>query len=207
MVVPGGTVTVNPGNLRSVVPTLLADVHEVTNHQYRYCVQALRCAAPNEPFGDAKFANGDRRLPVVYVTAYEAAAFCSWLGRRLPTEAEWDLIAYGTDGRRYPWGSTPPVPGQINDSSKHLVAADSEKYQGGDTRDKVEQMLGNAEEWTATFTKGYVPSGTWNGRDRVKLLLLKGGGYLDPLQESNAPDNYPPDQADNEIGFRCVATK
>ena len=144
---------------------------------------------------------------MVYVTAYEAAAFCSWLGRRLPTEAEWDLIAYGTDGRRYPWGSTPPVPGQINDSSKHLVAADSEKYQGGDTRDKVEQMLGNAEEWTATFTKGYVPSGTWNGRDRVKLLLLKGGGYLDPLQESNAPDNYPPDQADNEIGFRCVATK
>ena len=49
VVVPGGTVTVNPGNLRSVVPTLLADVHEVTNHQYRYCVQALRCAAPNRP--------------------------------------------------------------------------------------------------------------------------------------------------------------
>ena len=121
----------NPGNLRSgAVATLLADVHEVTNQQYRYCVEALRCAAPNEPFGNAKFANGDRRLPVVYVTAYEAAAFCSWLGRRLPTEAEWDLIAYGTDGRRYPWGSTPPVPGQVNDSSKHLVAADSEKVPG-----------------------------------------------------------------------------
>ena len=87
------------------------------------------------------------------------------------------------------------MPGQINDSSKHLVAADSEKYRGGDTRDKVEQMLGNAGEWTATFTKGYVPLGTWNGRDRVKLLLLKGGGYLDSLQEANAPDNYPPYQS------------
>ena len=89
-------------------------MHEVTNQQYRYCVQAQQCAAPDEPAGDAHFAEGDRALPVVFVTAYDAAQFCSWIGRRLPTEPEWERMARGTDGAPYPWGNTPPRPGQVN---------------------------------------------------------------------------------------------
>jgi hypothetical protein len=205
--IAGGTVIVNPGDQRSVVPPLLADVHEVTNQQYRYCVEALRCAAPDEPFGEAKFANGDHRLPVVYVTAYDAADFCFWLGRRLPTEAEWDLIAYGTDGRLYPWGNTPPTHGQINDSSNGLMPADWAAYRSGDTRDEVEQMLGNAQEWTTTLAKGYIPIGTWNGHSRVRLLIIKGGGYVDGPQLPDSPSNAAPYLSNQQTGFRCVTTR
>ena len=192
--------------------SLLSDVHEVTNQQYRYCVEALRCAAPDEPFGNAKFANGDRRLPVVFVTAYNAAAFCSWLGRRLPTEAQWDLIAYGADGRQYPWGNTKAAPGQVNGRYKgnphpRLEPAHDPHYQSGQTRDRVEQMLGNAAEWTSTLASGYTPVGTWNGHDRVRALLVMGGSYLEEVQPADAPNNSIPGSAVPQIGFRCVTTK
>jgi formylglycine-generating enzyme required for sulfatase activity len=220
VLIAGGTVTVNPGHKRFVVPPLLADRHEVTNQQYRYCVQTLHCAAPNEPFGDARFANGDRLLPVVFVTAYDAAAFCSWLGRRLPTEAEWILIAYGTNGRQYPWGSNPAVQGQANGRlgdqqdkwPSGLVPAASSVYRAGDTQDGVEQMLGNAAEWTATEASNYTPlgPGRWNGTEPVKTLLIMGGGFDEPVlpvKDGDPVNNGPPGQAYKQTGFRCVTNE
>ena len=76
--------------------------------------QAQQCAQPSEPSDDAHFAEGNRNLPVVWITAYDAVQFCSWMGRRLPTEPEWERIARGTDGAAYPWGNAPPKPGQVN---------------------------------------------------------------------------------------------
>ncbi len=97
------------GNGRHVTfPPLLADQHEVTNQQYRYCVEAQQCAAPDEPAGDSRFADGDRGLPVVFVTAFDAVQFCSWIGRQLPTEAQWERAARGTGGAPYPWGRLRP---------------------------------------------------------------------------------------------------
>ncbi len=61
----GGPAIVGPGDRRVTFPPLLVDRHEVSNQQYRYCVQALRCRLPEEPYGDANFANGNRSLPVV----------------------------------------------------------------------------------------------------------------------------------------------
>ena len=193
------------------------DVHEVTNQQYRYCVQALRCAPPEEPYGDARFANGNRDLPVVFVTAYDAAQFCSWLGRRLPTEAEWERAARGTDGARYPWGNAAPEPGQVNarvgDHLPHgLVPADSPAFARGQSKEGVEQLIGNAAEWTETIVRyihngpQLVQQGTWNGRDRVRTLAVMGVGW----QESVAKETYAigrvPYLGDNETGFRCIAT-
>ena len=111
--IAGGPAIVGNGQ-RVTFLSLKVDVHEVSNQQYRYCVQAQQCAAPDEPAGDAHFADGDLTLPVVFVTAYDAVQFCSWIGRRLPTEPEWERIARGTDGAAYPWGNTPPKPGQVN---------------------------------------------------------------------------------------------
>ena len=109
-----GPVIVGADNHRVVLPELAMDKHEVTNEQYRLCVKARRCAAPREPIGDARFGHGDRHYPVVFVDAYDAADFCRWLGRRLPTEDEWERAARGTNGRPYPWGGTEPIRGWVN---------------------------------------------------------------------------------------------
>ena len=214
--VVAGDVSVTRGGPRVAVLSLRADKHEVTNQQYRYCVQALRCAAPVEPYGKARFANGDLGFPVVYVTAYDAADFCSWIGRRLPTEAEWDLIAYGTEGRPYPWGYSRPTLGQVNGSfngrfSFSLVPADSDSFSRGDSRNGAEQLLGNAAEWTATLARGtedIVRIGTWDGHSRAKALIIKGGGYQNNIQRIVTQQATGPlDLINEETGFRCVRTK
>jgi len=214
----GGPALVGPDNRRVTFPPLRVDIHEVTNQQYRYCVQALRCSPPEEPAADARFASGDRTLPVVWVTAYDAEQFCTWLGRRLPTEPEWERMARGTDGARYPWGNAPPEAGQVNATvgarpPGHLMPAGSAVFRSGDSSDRVEQLIGNVQEWTATLasyagdSRRVIQQGDWNRRDRVPGLVIIGDGYLDsayPVVASRIVVD--PTDANEETGFRCVAT-
>ena len=215
--VAGGTGIVGPNGRRVTFGSLMVDVHEVSNQQYRYCVQAQQCAPPYEPANDAHFAEGDLRLPVVYVTAYDAAQFCSWLGRRLPTQPEWEWIAQGPNGALYPWGNAQPRLGQVNAIMGHHrpsgpVPVDSAAFSNGDSRDGIEQLIGNVQEWTASLSsynsKGeVVPQGNWNGHARVSSVAIAGGGYLD--NALSVPDSLTvgePSGADGETGFRCVAT-
>jgi energy-coupling factor transporter ATP-binding protein EcfA2 len=217
---PQARLTASPaivGNGRHVMfRSLLVDKHEVSNQQYRYCVQAQQCAAPDEPAGDASFARGDHTLPVVYITAYDAAQFCSWIGRRLPAEPEWERIARGADGASYPWGNAPPKPDQVNAGvggreRKSLVPVGSTAFRSGDSRDHVEQLMGNVQEWTATRASRpgdqVVLLGTWNGKARVPGLAVMGGGYLEEAATVTvALDVAPPNITDRQTGFRCVVT-
>jgi len=211
------TAIVGADNRKVTFPALSVDVHEVSNEQYRYCVRASRCTAPDEPFHDAHYANGDRDLPVVYVTAYDAARFCSWLGRRLPTQDEWERIARGTDGRPYPWGDSPPRPGQVNTPfgadhpSTGLAPVDTSEFASGQSPDGVEQLIGNASEWTATSiqqtTGGAEKTGYWNGRDLVQSLAVKGGEWqTEALKADRTEPTVPVSQLPG-VGFRCVMTK
>ena len=151
------------------------------------------------------------------MTAYDAVQYCSWLGRRLPTEPEWERIARGTGGALYPWGNALPRLGQVNAVvDKHrpagLVPADSAAFGSGDTPDGIEQLIGNVEEWTATVASStdsepFVAQGNWNGRDRVNGVAVVGDGYLDdPVNVPLSPTPGDPSSPDPEIGFRCVAT-
>lgn len=121
--VPGGTFTMGlddkgemderPAHLVTVQPFLL-DKTEVTNEAYYRCVEAQVCR-PHSPSNARANKLGDDKLfrhprqPISGVSQADAAKYCAWLGRRLPTEAEWEHAARGFDGRLYPWGNEKPT--------------------------------------------------------------------------------------------------
>src|SRR5437773_4145839 len=128
------------------------DKYEVTNAQYRQCVEGGGCTPPKDrlTFEDLQRA----QHPVTNITWNQARSYCQWQGKRLPTEAEWEKAARGTDGRRYPWGQKwEPSRSNTYEASMRGPTAvntfnDVSPYEAHD-------MLGNAQEWTADWYKAY----------------------------------------------------
>lgn len=161
--------------------------------------------------------------PVIHVNWYEAEAYCNWAGRRLPTEAEWELAASAEpapDGRgitarkrRYPWGDEPPSPERANLDSRFLGCVDVGAFASGDSAFGCRQMLGNAWEWTASAFypfPGYVVdtpyreySAPWFGYRKV----LKGGAWAtrSRLANNTYRNFFQPYRHDLFAGFRTCA--
>lgn len=146
---------------RVMIDAFAIDKFEVTNQEYLGCMAANRCGTPRKTamLDDPAYASA----PVLYVSWWDAQAFCGWEGKRLPTEAEWEKAARGTiDTRKYPWGNTEPDCTQVNQTivNEHSI------YEGlscpagpvagiqnvgihprGASPYGVHDMAGNAFEW------------------------------------------------------------
>lgn len=151
-------------------------------------------------------------LPVIHVNWFEAEAYCRWAGRRLPTEAEWELAASGIGKRKFPWGEEAPTLERANLDwqSGGLLPVDA--LPEGDSAFGIRQMIGNVWEWTATdfaAFDGFAPgpykeySAPWFGDHKV----LRGGCWATRSRLiRNAYRNfYKPDRRDVWAGFRTCA--
>ncbi|MDQ6653969.1 MAG: SUMF1/EgtB/PvdO family nonheme iron enzyme, partial [Acidobacteriota bacterium] len=164
----------------------------------------------------------EERLPIIHVNWYEAHAYCRWSGRRLPTEAEWELSASSeptggsrsttTHKRRYPWGNDSSTAERANLDWSAMGCIPVDSLPAGDSAFGCRQMIGNVWEWTASdFTPypGFAPgpykeySEPWFGDHKV----LRGGCWVTrSYLIHNAYRNfYPPDRRDVLAGFRTCA--
>ena len=160
--------------------------------------------------------------PVVFVTWFEAEAWCRWAGRRLPSEAEWEAAAVGEatpDGsrlsdrrRRWPWGDARPAPGWANLDHAFDGPVDVAACAGGDSAFGCRQMIGNVWEWTASDFLPFAGfaadpykdySQPWFGTRKV----LRGGCWATSARIARPAyrNFFTPDRSDVFAGFRTCA--
>ncbi len=187
------------------------DTYEVTNASYRACVQAGWCKKPNntDHYDNPDYANH----PVVYVDWNQASAYCEWRGSSLPTEAQWEKAARGTDGRTYPWGEG--IDCNRANYGVCVEAIDTTEvgsYVNGVSPYGLYDMAGNVWEWVSSLYEPY-PYEATDGREDLSAggdRVLRGGTWYiteeKSLRVSNRLASKGPGDNWSTIGFRCVFT-
>jgi formylglycine-generating enzyme required for sulfatase activity len=197
------------------VDTFSIDQVEVTNERYMMFVAKTGHRSPPNPYGTGVLvsAKGIELLPVVQVSWYDAKAYCSWAKKRLPTEAEWEKAARGTDGRTFPWGNDQPTTTRANFDrewveDKTLQAVGS--LAGGDSPYGIKDMSGNAREWVQDwYDPDYyanAPEKNPQGPEKGIVRVIRGGSWHSPLSDITATARGRGGFAlqTHGTGFRCV---
>ena len=218
VVIPGGPFT--QGSTRGeederpvrkvVVKTFAIDRTEVTRGDYDACLAAGKCKPPPGPPAPSAAGDGDLKLPKLPVTGVDwndAQAFCRFAGGRLPTEAEWEKAARGTDGREYPWGNDAdcaranwgnfegegPCAGK---NPGHPVPVG--QYPSGASPYGVLDLGGNVWEWVADKYD-----------DEPGRRVVRGGSCCSYFVGPRAANRnaWAPEHRDGYLGFRCVGPR
>lgn len=189
---------------KATVKAFRIDITEVTVAQYWACMKAgvcklecqhTYCSRPTPGVYDD--------FPVNYTSWEDAATYCHWVGKRLPTEEEWEYAAHGSDGRRYPWGNNREGERLCSQHALHTGACSPcsvGNFPAGASPFGLLDMFGNVFEWTIGST--CLRDGT--GESCVETHPLKGeygGCVYDPMD----PDHptLPPVRS-MDTGFRCA---
>jgi iron(II)-dependent oxidoreductase len=151
------------------------------------------------------------RTPMMHVSFWEAEAYCTWAGRRLPTEYEWEAAARGTDGRLFPWGDRVD-PARVDMDAQLLGTAPVDAYEDGSTANGLLQTIGTAWEWT---TDQYLPFDGFEIDMYPFMSTLQFGDHKTTRGGSCATSSclirstyrqaYHPDRQDVFTGFRTCA--
>ncbi len=188
------------------LPAFYIDIGEVTNEEYEEFCQATKRSLPKD------FPAGQPGVAVVNVNIVDAQAFVAWAKKRLPTEEEWERVARGIDGRRYPWGNDPKpqwanVEDNPDDSWHHLVSADS--FRNGRSPVGALQLIGNAKEFTSDQTAPTALAIRSYAVDEPTWYAVKGGSFKSRLAEAVtfAVEPVPASYSGPDLGFRCARDK
>jgi formylglycine-generating enzyme required for sulfatase activity len=184
------------------VADFMMDKYEVTNEDFSRFVKARPDAAPPD-WKDGVYDPQKAKLPVANITWFDAKAYADWAGKRLPTEAEWEYAARGTEGRIYPWGNewSPECSNSAEDQKKQPVAVGS--YSRGVSWCQVYDMAGNVAEWVADDYQPY-PGST--AKVEPGNRVYRGGAFNFHKQDLACTTRWwdAPDTKTNYIGFRCA---
>src|SRR5262249_49908000 len=221
------------------LPAFYLDLTEVTNEAYDRCVADKACAPPDPKSAEQNHVGADSRFrgprqPVSSVSWESARGYCVWVKKRLPTEAEWEKAARGTDARRFPWGSAPATPDRAVFGAG--VTADVGSRTAGDGPYGHHDLAGNVWEWVEdvydpyAYTRPGAPHGAGGTCEEALAALgdLRSRGKQGFTGSNPIPTecervlrggafNYPPDglRATNRVhhparyhlvmaGFRCA---
>jgi formylglycine-generating enzyme required for sulfatase activity len=189
------------------------DLYEVTVVRYARFLAATNREPPSY-WETVKLAEHGAR-PVIGVSWDDADAYCKWAGKRLPTEAEWEKAARGTDERQYPWGNHKPTPDLANYAlgarfSYSQVLMPVGKYDKAVSPYGLFDMAGNVWEWTQDWYGGayYEVSPEKNpaGPEQGQFKVLRGGSWSDMAKYMLTYGRFklPPNTRNSYTGFRCV---
>lgn len=213
------------------VDTYFIDQYEITMERYQKFLDETNHDFPPLWDDGAAFEEAADR-PAVGMAWDSAKAYCEWVGKRLPTEAEWEKAARGTDGRRYPWGHMQPfvdiarynlgttgwvgyaitlapvTSGVTGMSIRHGLKEGTKSPYG------LYHMAGNASEWVVDwYDRNYYeksPKRNPQGPGTGEKKIYRGGSWEDPPKRlrvttrASAEPNFPVDANDLTIGFRCA---
>jgi iron(II)-dependent oxidoreductase len=183
------------------------DVYEVTNAQYQEFMKATGHKAP-EFWNHPRFNAPDQ--PVMGVTWYDAMAYCEWVGKRLPTEAEWEKAARGgLVGKQYPWGDTWDST-KLNNRGLATTPVGCFPPNGYGLYD----MSGNLWEWCADWyefdyyskSPKHNPEGPSSEPSRQPSRVVHGGSWLSAMNYLRVAvrGSLIPSEASYNLGFRCA---
>ena len=199
---------------RIYMDTFSMDRYQVSVGQYAKFLESTSQAAP--PDWSIMNKSRHQNRPVVNVDWADAAAYCTWAGKRLPTEAEWEKAARGADGRTYPWGNELPRGFHANMKkekwSDHYVLSPVGMYEEGKSPYGIYDMAGNVWEWISDwydadyYTTG--PSKNPTGPPKGQAKVIRGGSWGSGAKDlrSSDRDSHLPSARGMGTGFRCVKT-
>jgi serine/threonine-protein kinase len=220
----GGDEAEGPRHTVRLTKRYWIDRTEVTTSMYYSCIEAGACTANRIHVGDAVELNGaacntpaaQPRHPINCVDRAQAEVYCAWSRKRLPTEAEWEYAARGTDDRAYPWGNNAPtsctmaeIAGLSGDCKERKGTSEVARTPDGRSAVGLYDMAGNVWEWVAD---GHTP---YTAADAVDphapdppdgTGVLRGGGWDYSAAAAKATFRNPsaPNAATPSTGFRCA---
>lgn len=187
------------------VKAFYMDRTEVTNELYKAFVDATNSLAPQHWRGN-ELPEGESKHPVVNISWNDAVAYAQWVGKRLPTEEEWEFAARGSDGRLYPWGTdwNQEFANTAETGAGKIVEVG--RYPGGASPFGVLDLCGNVWEWTASDLRSYQTQELLAPDQKVIRKVIRGGAY--DVRNDRATTTYrgvvQADKAYPKTGFRCV---